>query len=265
MPENEADEEVLRKLEDIEAKLSQLEDRVLTNELDFQELRAEVRGKEDSPTPGALDDKIKEMEQRLRKDLKDVEKWKDSFENFSEKLQELEEKNKELRQRIKASGSSEKGEVDKTNRDVKDEIKGIKNKLSEGGIDPGRIEEHDKRLEQIAEENKNLRDELNNLRRKVQNTESSTPSSPKQQDLGAVVSDLKERQEVLRKNMQKLNERMEKELKGNVESRISSLEQKVEKNLGKGRGKEIEKLKKEIKALKKKLNSLDRKSPIVVE
>ncbi|GEM_PF-6917143 len=35
--------EVLERIEKIEAKISYLEDRVLTNELDFQELRSEIK------------------------------------------------------------------------------------------------------------------------------------------------------------------------------------------------------------------------------
>jgi len=86
------EEKVLRKLEDIEAKISQLEDRVLTNELDFQELRTEVKGDEEAPTPDVLEKRLANLEERLKDDLKDVEKWKDGFDKITDKLDWLEER-----------------------------------------------------------------------------------------------------------------------------------------------------------------------------
>lgn len=112
LPEDMTGEELVQELEDIEAKLTELEGIILTNKLDYRDIRREVKGREGSPTPDVLEDKISSLEDRLEKDLEGVERWKDNFDKVLSKMDELDSENDEIRERLEEISGRETSTVE---------------------------------------------------------------------------------------------------------------------------------------------------------
>ncbi len=159
MPENSDDKKIIQKLEDMEAKISQLEDRVLTNELDFQELRNEVQGRENASTPEALRSRLEDLENQLQKDLEDVEKWKNSFKNVTNKLEELEKENQKIKERLEKTGKEKYSRAIEIAEEASGRIEDLEKKISSiRGLD-------------VAEDLSTAREKVNKFSEKIENLE----------------------------------------------------------------------------------------------
>jgi len=159
MPENSDDKKIIQKLEDMEAKISQLEDRVLTNELDFQELRNEVQGRENASTPEALRSRLEDLENQLQKDLEDVEKWKNSFKNVTNKLEELEKENQKIKERLEKTGKEKDSRAIEIAEEASGRIEDLEKKISSiRGLD-------------VAEDLSTAREKVNKFSEKIENLE----------------------------------------------------------------------------------------------
>lgn len=103
MPDELDNEKYVERMENIEAKVSEIENRILTEELNLRELRKEVRDIDeagDVPTE-SIRKKLIGLEKRLEEDLEEVEKWKDNFDDVISKVDSFEEDKKKLSKRIK--------------------------------------------------------------------------------------------------------------------------------------------------------------------
>ncbi len=271
----EDNEKILRKLEDIEAKTSQLEDRILTVELDFQELRTEFVGEEGAPTSDVLEKRLQNLEENFRKSMEDLGAWKDAFDNVTEKLSWLE-------QRISQEGVDipedvANGGVRNTVEELKNEVEKMKGggpsfdnlnkrvdqlesmirnsgKSGNSGEDIRKIvvDEIDKRIPDFDDVLKELKGEITSLEEKLikrgrETTASRNGSTPETLTKGEIENTVNSLLSEQKNEIEMLKEEIE------------ARDEKLKKVVG-----FVDKLNREIKEIRRS-SKTERKRPFVIE
>ncbi len=240
MPENSDDKKIIQKLEDMEAKISQLEDRVLTNELDFQELRNEVQGRENASTPEALRSRLEDLENQLQKDLEDVEKWKNSFKNVTNKLEELEKENQKIKERLEKTGKEKDSRAIEIAEEASGRIEDLEKKISSiRGLDVAED------LSTAREKVSKFSEKIENLENRIDRTKGKTGDVVTEEDVKRLIenssvkeeiSSIKKRQNDIETNVTEGLERLQERIR-DVESsepsqrEVSLPEEKLEQIL----------------------------------
>ena len=240
MPENSDDKKIIQKLEDMEAKISQLEDRVLTNELDFQELRNEVQGRENASTPEALRSRLEDLENQLQKDLEDVEKWKNSFKNVTNKLEELEKENQKIKERLEKTGKEKDSRAIEIAEEASGRIEDLEKKISSiRGLDVAEdLSTIRERIEKFSEKIENLENRIDRTKGKTGDvvTEEDVKRLIENSSVKEEISSIKKRQNDIETNVTEGLERLQERIR-DVESsepsqrEVSLPEEKLEQIL----------------------------------